>query len=129
MAESIHLAAEPSSVGQARRFCTAVLESWGADDDLVITCALLVSELATNAVLHARTPFSVRLHRRGVVRVEVCDESPHLPHSGDVDVDSPSGRGLRMVEGLSTTSGTTALTDGKSVWFELDWDHDATLVR
>ena len=53
-------AAEPGAPGAARRFVRDHLRQWGyADEDLVDEVALAVSELATNAVVHAGTPFSV----------------------------------------------------------------------
>ena len=78
-AQSVDLEAAPSSVGVARRFVRQVLLGWELDG-LVDTVALLTSELATNAVLHARTQFAVLLEQDGDdVRVEVLDGSAVLP--------------------------------------------------
>lgn len=109
------------SVGRARRFCATTLDEWGAAADLVATCVLLVSELSTNAVLHARSGFTVRIERRGGVRVEVDDDDPRLPHVRDYRVDAASGRGMRMIAALARTSGAAPNGSGKTVWFELDW--------
>jgi len=117
----INLDADPASVGRARLFCATTLEGWGADTELVATCSLLVSELASNAVLHARTPFTVALEHRERLRVEVLDGDPRPPHPCDYRVDALSGRGLHLVEALARASGTTTSAGGKSVWFELDW--------
>ena len=123
MGDTIRLDAEPRSVGRARRFCSATLQGWGVAPDLVDTCVLLVSELATNAVLHARTPFSVMIERTPLLRVEVTDGDPRLPHARDYGPEASSGRGLQLVEALSQSSGTvTHAEGGKSVWFELAWD-------
>lgn len=90
--------------------------------DVVDTCVLLVSELATNAVLHARTPFTVTVEQLPVLRVEVHDDDPRLPHARDYGPEAASGRGLHLVEALSQSSGTvTHPSGGKSVWFELAW--------
>ncbi len=122
MGDRIRLDAEPLSVGRARRFCTSTLRGWGATPDLVETCELLVSELATNAVLHARTPFTVMIERQPVLRVEVHDGDPRPPHPRDYGPEASSGRGLHLVEMLSQSSGTVTLPDGgKSVWFEMAW--------
>lgn len=118
----IRLDADPQSVGRARRFCSSTLREWGAAADLVSTCVLLVSELSTNAVLHARSGFTVSLTRSGGLRVEVGDDDPRLPHLRDYRVDSTSGRGMRMVATLARDSGAEATGTGKTVWFELDWD-------
>ncbi len=122
MGTRIHLDADPASVGRARRFCTTTLAEWGAAADLVATCVLLVSELATNAVLHARSSFTVSLERHGALRVEVDDDDPHLPHVRDQPIDAVSCRGMRMVAALARASGATPTGRGKTVWFELDWD-------
>ncbi|HEU5151434.1 MAG TPA: ATP-binding protein [Iamia sp.] len=123
MGDTIRLDAEPRSVGHARRFASATLEGWGVAAELIDTCVLLVSELATNAVLHARTPFTVTIERRPVLRVEVHDGDPRLPHPRDYGPEASSGRGLHLVELLSQSSGTVTSPDGgKAVWFEMAWD-------
>jgi len=119
--DRIRLDPEPRSVGQARRYCTSVLRGWGADADLVDTCELLVGELATNAVLHARTPFTVGVSRLRGIRVEVRDGDPSLPLARDNPIDAISGRGLQLVEALTRASGAEPSGGGKAVWFELDW--------
>lgn len=130
MADAIRLDAEPRSVGRARRFCTATLEGWGVGGELVDTCVLLVSELATNAVLHARTPFTVTIEGRPVLRVEVHDGDPRLPHPRDYGPEASSGRGLHLVEMLAQSSGTVTHADGgKSVWFELAWGQEQEMAR
>jgi len=123
--DTIRLAAEPRSVGQARRFCSSTLEGWGVSADLVDTCVLLVSELATNAVLHARTPFTVTIVDRPVLRIEVHDQDPRPPHPRDYGPEASSGRGLHLVEMLSQSSGTVIDgAGGKCVWFELAWGRE-----
>jgi anti-sigma regulatory factor (Ser/Thr protein kinase) len=111
---------ETASVRDARRMALAETGIAGqVADDL----ALLVSELAANAVLHARTAFTVGIVREGdVVRVEVCDGSPAMPRVKHHSLDSPTGRGLRLVEKLAARWGVTreAGDEGKTVWFELD---------
>lgn len=89
-------------------------------------CAELgVSELVTNAVLHAAPPLAVRV--RGTAahpRVEVFDASTHLPDPPARGRDEASdflatfGRGLSIVAMSSTAWGATADQDGKVVWFE-----------
>jgi anti-sigma regulatory factor (Ser/Thr protein kinase) len=81
-----------------------------------------VSELATNAVLHARTPFTVTIERAPVLRVEVHDGDPRPPHTRDYGPEAASGRGLHLVEALALSSGTVTVDGGKAVWFELAWD-------
>ena len=82
--------------------------------------SLVISELATNAVLHAETPFTVTLTRRnGTVTIAVQDLSPVLMPVGPPTPDHPTrpnGRGLEIVQALSTAWGVIPDGHGKSVW-------------
>ncbi|HLI15799.1 MAG TPA: STAS domain-containing protein [Acidimicrobiales bacterium] len=81
---------------------------------------LLVSELVTNAVLHARTSIEVRLERCGeAVRVETVDGSTLLPTARRWSPDATTGRGLHLVERVASRWGVVAEADRKTVWFEL----------
>jgi anti-sigma regulatory factor (Ser/Thr protein kinase) len=94
-------------------------------DELLNTITLLVSELATNAVLHAHTPFDVVVrHRGGRVRVSVADENPATPVLKDYGVDAVTGRGMQLVAALASDWGTEAAKGGKSVWFEMAAEAD-----
>jgi anti-sigma regulatory factor (Ser/Thr protein kinase) len=81
---------------------------------------LLVSELVTNAVTHAKTPCRVAaaLKPRGL-RVEVSDGSGHEPLLVPESTDVESGRGLLIVNELSAAWGWEFTAVGKVVWFEL----------
>ena len=90
---------------------------------VVDDAVLLVSELATNAVIHARTRFTVVVDvDPGCVRVEVHDGSPARPVPRNPDPLAPNGRGLQIVGNTAARWGTDALSSGKSVWFEIDRD-------
>jgi anti-sigma regulatory factor (Ser/Thr protein kinase) len=119
-AQQISLRAEPGSVPRARRFVEQVLLAWDLDD-LVWTGTLLVSELTTNACLHARTPLTVTLERTppGGVRLGVGDGSPAVPRVRQYAEQSTTGRGLRLVAALSARWGVEERAGGKSVWVEL----------
>lgn len=110
---------EPSSVPAARAFVCRTLEDWG----MTAVCdaaEMLVSELATNAVLHARTAFEVEVSRAGdAVRVCVRDASTASPRTRRYGADSTTGRGLRLVDTLATCWGVEQQADGKVVWFEV----------
>ena len=121
VSESIELAPTPASVAQARRWSEAVLLELGAME-IADTMALLVSELVSNVVLHARTPCSLRIVTDlDRIRVEVTDGSDRLP--GRIERTDPlaqSGRGLQLVHGLSSAYGCDPQpAGGKRVWFEL----------
>ena len=116
---------KPESVGEARRLVADVLAE-RAGDDAVDVATLLVSELVTNAVLHAATPIelSCELDRSGVY-VSVRDESPAMPGRRHYDDDALTGRGLEMVELLADTWGVEPDGTGKAVWFRLTGGADA----
>lgn len=94
---------------------------WWKDDDSDMRLSLLVSELATNAVLHARTSFAVQVTMTPtVIRVSVTDGSPILPERRNYSFLHPTGRGLHLVDSLSDRWGVNLEPPGKTVWFELD---------
>jgi hypothetical protein len=103
---TVPFAPVPESVGAARRYAVQGLGERGLQhlqDDV----RTIVSELATNAVLHARTPFTVSLAVEPAgLRVAVTDGSPAQPRLRRRDDDqATTGRGLRMVAELSTSWG------------------------
>lgn len=110
----------PGSAAAARRFVAETLGAWGCDM-LVDTGRLLVSELVTNAILHARTALTlvVRLRRTGI-RVEVHDAGDGAPVLRDYGDDAMTGRGLALVDELAGSWGVERHGGGKAVWFELD---------
>jgi CheY-like chemotaxis protein len=112
--------AQPWSVGGARAFVRAALERW-REDKLVDTVALLLSELVTNAVVHAAAAPSVAVHLLpDRVHVEVADddESTHLePRKAPLSAEG--GRGLLLVEALADSWGQVTLPGGKVVWFDV----------
>jgi anti-sigma regulatory factor (Ser/Thr protein kinase) len=112
------LPAEASAPGAARAFLRCVAEEWGVDDDLVQDAAMVITELVANAVDHARTESTVSL---GVtpagLRVAVRDTRPdHVPRPAPIDPTAPRGRGLQMVDALTTEWGVTMHAGGKTVW-------------
>jgi anti-sigma regulatory factor (Ser/Thr protein kinase) len=111
-------APDPSEVFAARHFVASVLQAWGLElEDL----PLLVSELATNAVLHARSDFEVTVIRSYErVRVEVFDQNTRLPSFAAAPPDAYSGRGLVILRELATAWGVESHSDvGKTIWFEV----------
>ena len=91
----------------------------------VVECAaLLTSELVTNAVLHAATPFTVTLHlMTDRIRVDVADRSPVVPSIKDYATDAATGRGLTLFTTLASDWGVQPIMGGKIVWFELPVDY------
>jgi anti-sigma regulatory factor (Ser/Thr protein kinase) len=107
----------PSEIGAARHFARQVAASWGCDSTEL---SLVVSELATNACVHARSPFTVSLNRQGSqVVVEVTDEDP-APALVGPRSNGSSGRGLQIVAAIAHDWGVSDSDRGKSVWAVLD---------
>jgi anti-sigma regulatory factor (Ser/Thr protein kinase) len=103
----------------ARRFVTRTLRDWG-HPELVDAGAAVVTELATNALLHARSGFEVRLLRsRDLVRLAVSDSGHGVPALRDPGGRALSGRGLVMVDALTTRWGHWPRQGGKLVWADL----------
>jgi hypothetical protein len=115
--------ADPAIAGAARAFVSEHLHRLAlasrADD-----AVLLADELVTNAILHARTGFELRVTAvQDRARVEVVDDCPTLPVAGTLAARALSGRGLKLVQSLSTRWGAhPGPTPGKTVWFELASD-------
>lgn len=110
---------------QARRLAARWLadrQIVGPDADSVM---LVCSELVTNVVLHASGPvlFSVRVTGRGVL-VEVGDSAPDTGMLGPQGsgARATSGRGLAIVEALSSEWGVTVEPHSKTVWAMVEAD-------
>jgi anti-sigma regulatory factor (Ser/Thr protein kinase) len=115
--DRVRLAPDPASAGTARRFVARALDGCDVDHDLV---ALLVSELVTNVVLHAHTPFEVSVRSRGPhIRITVTDGSAAMPAMKQYSADSVTGRGLNMIDGSAAQWGVDESVNGKAVWFEV----------
>ncbi len=123
MSPRLLLDPEPQSVRRARKWVVEAFQDLGRED-LVDSAELGVSELVTNAILHAAPPISVRV--RGTSqhpRVEVHDTSPRPPEvnaemADDEHLLSMVGRGLGLVSLYSSRWGADLSSDGKVVWFE-----------
>jgi anti-sigma regulatory factor (Ser/Thr protein kinase) len=115
-------AAERDSPGRARHLVVGTLRQWGHDDDILVEdTALIVSELATNAVVHAGSPFSVAVRvEDSTLRVAVQDASPLAAGVSEERGLIPRiGHGLGLIDELSTRWGVESTPDGKVVWAEL----------
>jgi anti-sigma regulatory factor (Ser/Thr protein kinase) len=110
---------ELHSVGAARRFALDTASRWG-----ITPCdlALVVGELAANAVVHGHTPFTVtmQVHDK-TVSIEVSDDGTSPVRHSAVRSEAQSGRGLLIVDRVATRWGIRpAAEGGKVVWAELD---------
>jgi anti-sigma regulatory factor (Ser/Thr protein kinase) len=104
---------------RARRFVVDALERWGCHD-VIDDAALVVTELTTNAVAHARSAFTVNVRwLPGRVAITVHDASHALPRRRAALLDAPSGRGLHLIATVARTWGARPVREGKVVWAEL----------
>ncbi len=111
-----------ASVGSSRRFvASATADAPPAVREAIV---LMVSELATNAIVHAGGGFAVRVERDGsIIHVTVTDAGVGTPVVQHPDDHEPHGRGLRIVDELSDEWGAEDTDDhGTSVWFRIDAD-------
>ena len=109
------------SVRRARRTIAAFLDPSEVPGAVVEDVLLLVSELVTNAVVHAGSPAVVRLDA-DVERIKVTvgdRDGDKRPTVREPDPTSPSGRGVLLVDRLASRWGVEPKSSGKLVWFEL----------
>ena len=110
----------PEAVAAARRFVKETLTSWD-EQDLSWDGELIISELATNAVIHGDSPFRVSIQRAAdAVRFTLEDVGPGLPQVRWVSDDALAGRGVAIVEALAHSWGFDEFDGGKTFWAELD---------
>ena len=121
-ARRVTLPLDSASVPRARSFLRDSLRDASAawDADTLHDAALLVSEVVTNALLHAGTSIEVTVSCDDMVlRVEVADGSPTYPVVRDHPTLAGTGRGLHLLDELAARWGIDPHEDGKVVWFEL----------
>ncbi len=114
------LPAAPASLATARGFARDALRRWNliacSDDTLVV-----VNELVTNAIVHGSGPVTLTISLRGrLLHIVVRDRSPVKPASASLNDERTSGRGLAIVEAMTTDWGyTKSATTGKDVWADI----------
>jgi len=125
---SLVFSAGLKTVRDARRFLARTLEGWGCDD-YDFAASVVLSELATNAALHARTPYRVRLRLETThLAISVADANPQRPQLRRYALDATTGRGMNLIEALCTRWGTTPTDDGKTVWAHVRPDDSVALT-
>ncbi|WP_406474749.1 ATP-binding protein [Streptomyces sp. NBC_01615] len=128
---AMQFTSSPRGARLARRLAVRRMEEWGypPSSDTSGTVALLVGELAANAVRHGRVPgrdFALRIALDAgsrLIRIEVADASASTPRLDPETVAGPedeTGRGLLLVEALAVRWGTAPRDPvGKTVWAEI----------
>jgi anti-sigma regulatory factor (Ser/Thr protein kinase) len=121
---SLVLAASLGAIREGRLFARQVTLDWGLND-LIDDVQLGVSELITNAVVHAGTEVELTLRLGEELTIEVFDADPELRHpsspapAGPGEALATSGRGLHIVAAVSDDWGVKSVPAGKIVWFTL----------
>jgi anti-sigma regulatory factor (Ser/Thr protein kinase) len=109
--------ADIRSPGEARHFVSGVMRGWGCSRRARDEAALVVTELAANAVVHAGSGFSVLLHAGGgSVRIAVDDAVPVDPALLVVR----RSRGLGLVAAVTRRWGVDVTPTGKTIWADID---------
>jgi anti-sigma regulatory factor (Ser/Thr protein kinase) len=118
---STRLEPVPASAGDARRLVRAALAEVG-ENEAVSSAELAVSELVTNAILHAATAVQVSINVTDrTVTITVRDWHPRLPLQREASATATTGRGLALVASVTDAFGVDPEEPtGKSVWFRLD---------
>jgi anti-sigma regulatory factor (Ser/Thr protein kinase) len=108
--------AHPADLGRLRAGAIAALEEHGRTRDHVRVVGLLLSELATNALMHATSPY------RLTVEMDVDETFVEVTDAGDGDAFARApahvdgGYGLNLVNALASRWGTEPCEHGKTVW-------------
>jgi CheY-like chemotaxis protein len=104
---------------RARELVRDALGDWGLlaiIDDAV----LVVTELVTNAITHGGSALRLQLSRTsGAFRIEVVDEGDGTPEPQPHDTEAEGGRGIMLVDAMSTSWGVENVPSGKLVWAEI----------
>ena len=125
MARQLTLTLPPAgrAAGVARQVTRETLAAWRVAH-LEETAVLLVPELVTNAVRHARPgrlAMALSLEAAGAwLRIEVHDADARVPRQRTPGASDESGFGLLLIEALSGNWGVRQTATGKAVWAELD---------
>ncbi|MGW5731730.1 MULTISPECIES: ATP-binding protein [Streptomyces] len=112
---------QPEAVGRARAFVSDSLDTWGMREELADVGEIIVSELMTNVVNHTSTDLTTVAIQHGGhrVRIEVADSSSTTPYIRPASATAEHGRGLRLVDSLSSHWGFVRHPWGKIIWAEL----------
>lgn len=122
---SIVLPGQRQSVAVGRHWVVTAAVERGVTGMANQVIELLSSELLANAVLHGPEGAAIGVQLRcadEVVRVSVSDQGQESPVVMHNEPSAPTGRGMAIVEAMSSRWGIEEHDDGKTVWFELDLD-------
>jgi anti-sigma regulatory factor (Ser/Thr protein kinase) len=106
-----------SAAGAARGFVRTTLTEWGCPE-LIEDAVLIAAELFNNSLMHApSTHYVLALDRaEDALRIEMWDSSDRRPEKRQPADGAETGRGLHLIEALSTAWGSRVAASGKCVW-------------
>ena len=121
MRATFRLLPSKTSPRAGRVVVTEVLSEWGVPASVVDDAVLMVSELVTNAVLHARSeePLELELDYDKTLRISLSDGCADHPRAKVARAGDEGGRGIAILGTLATRWGVDDLDSGKRVWAEL----------
>ena len=117
----VEIPAQPIAAATARQVVVTMLTAWGLQQ-LRDDAETVVSELVTNAYQHVPGADSFELELTGSpgrVCIALADGSAIKPVIAELDPATPTGRGMRIVQALSSSWGADDYRGGKRVWVEL----------
>jgi anti-sigma regulatory factor (Ser/Thr protein kinase) len=120
--DQLSVPADPRAPSSARRWLRRLLHDWRVPADVVDDATTCLSEVVTNAVIHAGSGARVAAELdEGRLLVSVVDTGRlGSAQRGDLANDEIRGRGLAVVEALATAWSSERRSDGTLVWFEFD---------
>lgn len=108
---------------EGRQFVRAQLDDHQIDDQATDLVILLVSELISNALTHGPPPLCLQvLVAENRVRLEVHDSNPAPPVLGRPDFEAEHGRGMWLIDTLSSKWGHRPQPPGKIVWLDVPFN-------
>ncbi|GAA0295868.1 ATP-binding protein [Kineococcus aurantiacus] len=117
---SLSLERSRRAASRARSYVLEQCVGAGVAEDVCDAAVLMVSELVTNAVEHARSRVELAVEvDPSRVHVEVQDQNAALPAVQDADAGAVHGRGMAIVDALASAWGVRPAARGKTVWFDL----------
>jgi anti-sigma regulatory factor (Ser/Thr protein kinase) len=121
LSTTLMVSADAAATRSARSVVRELCATGEVDQQGVETAVLLVTELVSNAIEHGGGSAVLDAEVDGRrLRVCVVDDDPTLPSASLASIDAERGRGLLLVEALSSRWGAEPRDGGKNVWFELD---------
>jgi anti-sigma regulatory factor (Ser/Thr protein kinase) len=126
----VRLPSEARSVKVARDEVATALRGMAWPEESIDEAKVVVSELVTNAVLHAGTAFVLTIRVAEGALIEVSDEAPtRLPRRLERDDNRPGGMGLHLVDAMSAEWGVERDPERKVVWARLPGREADSLTR